>query len=108
MATQYYRVTVYHLAEDLSVIFDSNGMYEKLWQFSSFMLSKGFEIIEVSSDETFLNGNITKSETTDKLILRSTCAGRPEYTTYELNGTTYRAVKVRDKIYIPDRAKKAV
>ena len=46
----YFRITAYHPTENLSVIMDSNGLFEKLWQFSSFMVSKGFKIIEVGGE----------------------------------------------------------
>ena len=108
MNTNYFRITAYHPAEDISVIFDSFGMYEKLWQFSSFMLQKGFQVIEVSSAEKFLDGNITKAEPLpDNLILRANHTGKPENVTHEHNGITYHAVQVEGKIYIPDREKKA-
>jgi len=104
---QYFRITAYHPAEDLSVIFDTNGLYEKLWQFSSFLVCKGFEVIEVSNADRFLDGNITRAEQ-DKtsLILRAHKTGRPETTTFEHKDINYRAVRVADKIYIPDRDKR--
>jgi hypothetical protein len=106
MATNYFRVTGYHPTEDLSVVMDSSGKFEKLWQLSAYLLQKGFKIIEASSDEKFLDVNITKSETEpDKLVLRAYAKGAPEYVTHELDGKPYRAVKVGDRIYIPDREK---
>ena len=102
----YFRITVYHPAEDLAVIMDSYGYYEKLWQFSSFFLSKGFNVLEISGADKFLDGNITKSEPlADTLILRASHTGLPIKTTFEHNGVTYHAVKVADKIYIPDKNK---
>jgi hypothetical protein len=103
----YYRITAYHPTEDISVIMDSNGKYEKLWQFSAELLQKGFKILEVSSDEKFLNVNITKAEPApDKFILRATTSGRPENIIHLLNGIEYHAIKVDGKIYIPDKDKK--
>lgn len=106
MATQYFRITAYHPTEDISAIMDSNGMFEKLWQFSSFLLQKGFKVLEVSTDDKFLDINIPKAEAdTDKFFLRANAKGKPESITYELNGTVYTAVKVGDKIYVPDKTK---
>ena len=34
----YFRITVYHPVEDFSAIIDSCGMFDKLWQFSSYMV----------------------------------------------------------------------
>lgn len=47
--SNYFRITVYHPVHNISAIMDSNGKFEKLWQFSAFMVSKGFKIIEVDS-----------------------------------------------------------
>ena len=57
----YYRITAYHPAEDLSVIADSNGKFEKLWEFSAYMVSKGFKVIAVSREENFLEGDMPKT-----------------------------------------------
>lgn len=103
--TNYFRITAHHPTEDLSVIMDSNGMFDKLWQFSSFMVQKGFKILEVGTDEKFLDVNIESVEPEpDKLILRATDKGKPVYLDYELDGVTVRAVQVKDKIYVPEKA----
>ena len=54
--SNYFRITAYHPAENLSVIFDSNGYFEKLWQFSAYLIQKGFKIIEVGNEEKFDEG----------------------------------------------------
>jgi hypothetical protein len=103
----YYRITAYYPTEDTSVIMDSNGKYEKLWQFSSDLLQKGFKIIEVSNAEKFLNGNITRTEPiADKVVLRANASGKPENIIHLLDGIEYPAIKVDGKIYIPDKDKK--
>ena len=43
----YFRITAYHPAKNICAIFDSNGRFEKLWQFSSYLVRKGFKIVEV-------------------------------------------------------------
>ena len=64
--------------EDLSVIMDSNGMFEKLWQFSAFMVSKGFKIIGVGNEEKFDEGDMPKAERdTVHIILRACKSGIP-------------------------------
>lgn len=79
--TNYFRITAYHPIEDLSVIMDSNGMFEKLWQFSSFMVSKGFKIIEVGGEDKFNAGDMPKAEQdTVHIILRACKSGEPEIT----------------------------
>lgn len=54
----YFRITAYSPAEDVGMIVDSNGKFEKIWQFSSCLVKKGFDILEVSKSENFTDGNI--------------------------------------------------
>ena len=90
----YFRITAYHPDENISAIFDCYGMFEKKWQFSSFLVTKGFRVLEVGSADDFADGNLTKTEPEkDKLILRSCGKGKPVY-----NGNT---VEVNGKYYIP-------
>ena len=103
----YFRVTAYHPTENTSVIMDSYGMHEKLWQFSSAMINKGFKVVEVSAADKFLDVNIARtSPEMNKLVLRATAAGEPERVTHLLNGIGYHAIKVDGKIYIPDKEKR--
>lgn len=75
----YFRITAYHPTENLSVIMDSNGLFEKLWQFSSFMVSKGFKIIEVGNEEKFDEGDMPKAERDAvHIILRACKSGQPD------------------------------
>lgn len=77
----YFRITAYHPIENLSVIMDSNGLFEKLWQFSSFMVSKGFKIIEVGGEDKFDDGDMPKAEYDNvHVILRAYKSGKPEIT----------------------------
>lgn len=74
----YFRITAYHPAENISAIFDSNGMFEKLWQFSSFLIQKGFKIIEVGNEEKFDEGDMPKVERDSvHIILRACDKGEP-------------------------------
>lgn len=89
----YFRITAYHPKEDLSVIMDSNGMFEKLWQFSAFMVSKGFKIIEVGDEDKFDFGGIPKAERDNThIILRACKSGQSN-----ING---RLIMVNGKSYI--------
>ena len=77
--TNYFRITAYHPTEDISVIMDSNGMFEKLWQFSAFMVSKGFKIIEVGGEDKFDFGDMDRAEPdSNKVILRACGKGEPQ------------------------------
>lgn len=99
----YYRITAYHIEKDISIIMDSYGLFERKWQFSADLIKKGFDILEVSDDSQFLDGNIERltEEYPDKFVLRGYVEGKPEYLTQTIGGTSYKAVKVGDKIYRP-------
>lgn len=76
--SNYFRITAYHPVENLSAIFDSNGCFEKLWQFSAYLIQKGFKIIEVGNEEKFDFGNLPKaSPEPDKIILRCCDSNMP-------------------------------
>ena len=45
MDNNYYRITAYNKDSDVCLIADSNGKFEKLWQFSSFFVCKDFELL---------------------------------------------------------------
>ena len=75
----YFRITAYHPKEDLFVIMDSNGYFEKLWQFSAYLIQKGFKIIEVGNEEKFDEGDMPKAERdTVHIILRACKSGQPD------------------------------
>ena len=75
----YFRITAYHPTENLSVIMDSNGLFQKLWQFSSYMVSKGFKIIEVGGEDKFDDGDMPKAGYDNvHVILRACKSGKPE------------------------------
>ena len=87
----YFRITAYHPAKNICAIFDSNGRFEKLWQFSSYLVQKGFKIVEVGADDKFLDGNIPKAPAGDQLLVRACAKGSPQR-----NGN---AVTVQDRSY---------
>lgn len=102
--TNYFRITGYCPENDFCFIMDSNGMFEKKWQFSSFLVQKGLKILEISDNETFIDINITKTEENkEKIFLRANADGRPKYIEQIINGIKYKAVQVADKIYVPDK-----
>ena len=90
----YFRATVYHPAEDVSAIIDSNGYFEKLWQLSSALVQKGFKILEVGADDRFLEGDLPKAEAdSGHLLLRACAVGKPDY----INS----AIQISGKRYTP-------
>lgn len=92
MDNNYYRITAYNKDSDVCLIADSNGKFEKLWQFSSFFVCKDFKIIAVSKEEDFSLGNIPKANPDRNNILIRACGkGRPSI---ENN-----VIEMRDKSY---------
>ena len=74
----YFRITAYNKEQNYSIIMDSYGAYEALWQFSSMLVEKGFSIIAVGNQDKFNDGDIPKvTEQTNKIILRAECHGQP-------------------------------
>ena len=93
MNEKYFRITAYSKDNDFSCIIDSNGMFEKLWQFSAYLVSKELNIIEASKLEDITNTNISLApEDTEHIILRATQDGK-----VEIKNNT---IKVKDKFYI--------
>ena len=100
----YFRITGYCPENDFCFILDSNGKYEKLWEFSSLIIQKGLQVLEVSKEENMIDVNITKANVDNEhILLRANASGKPEIIHQVINGITYKAIKVADKIYIPDK-----
>ena len=92
MNEKYYRITAYCKQEDFTCILDSNGMFEKLWQFSSYLVSKGFNIIDATKLENILDTNITNANVDNNhIVLQATQDGGIEPKDY--------TIKVKDKFY---------
>ena len=104
MNNNYFIITAYYPEDNFSFIVDSNGKFEKLWQFSAYLISKGIKVIEASKQEQMLDINIEPApQYNEHIILRANADDKPEHLTQTINGVTYKAIKVADKIYIPDR-----
>lgn len=90
--SNYFRITAYHPTYNISAIFDSNSRFEKLWQFSAYLISKGFKIASVAANDNFSECNISKIDVSSNTIVLRACAqGQPE-----INGKT---ITVRNKYY---------
>lgn len=100
----HFRVTAYHPTEDITVLIDSYGVYEKLWQLSSMLVMKGFEIIEVGNSEKFVDVNVPIVEPNkDKLYLRACMIGKPDVFIQTVDGRRVKVVLVENRMYIPDK-----
>ena len=96
----YYRITAYHPDEDISVILDSNGRFEMLWEFSTFLVDKGFKIIEVARDDGFDPGTLAKTAATPRITMRAIQVGRPNLSSVERNGKRYKEIAVARHHYL--------
>lgn len=87
----YFRITAYHPKHDVCMIADSNGRFEKLWQFSAHLVQKGFKIIEVGAEEKFLDGNLQRAPAGNQLFIRACAKGKPEIAgnTFIVHGKQY-------------------
>lgn len=100
-----FRVTVYHPTEDFCAILDTFDFTEKLWEFSAFLIQKGFKIIDATNSDKFLDVNITPTPNhVKRIIVRACDKGQPEKLIKELDGKMHNAIRVNTRIYIPDRA----
>lgn len=96
----YFRITAYHPEKDISVILDSNGMFEKLWMFSSYLVQKGFKILEVGDKNKFVESTFPEiNEVSCKIFLRAIDKGKPEIQTLVHQDRPCKAITVYDKIY---------
>ena len=102
--SNYYRITAYYPAEDCTFIVDSHGKFEKLWQFSAYLVSKGVKVLEVSTDEKFLDGNIPRAKAHKEYVfIQAARKGQSNISAVMMDGRNYRMVEVGGKKYIPDR-----
>ena len=99
----YFRITAYNPEHNIGFIADSYGKFEKLWQFSSYLIQHGCKIVEVNKSDNFLDyKNLPLlTEPSDKIIIRAMEEGRTNYVPHVLNGTNCKIVVMGDKAYIP-------
>ena len=90
----YFRITAYHPKHDVCMIADSNGKFEKLWQFSAYLVQKGFKIAKVSASDKFLDGNIQRAPAGNQLLVRACDKGQPQIrdSTVEVHGKHYEVL----------------
>ena len=102
--SNYFRLTAYEPNKDITMILDSNGLFEKKWQFSAFVIQRGCKVISITDGDNMIDINVGKMEPNQKMFRLMTCTqGKAEEIQQPYNGTTYKAIKVGDKIYIPNR-----
>ena len=90
--SNYYRITGYYPKGNVCFIADSNGRFEKLWQFSSYLVNKGVKVLEVGDTNKFTDGNIGFAEAdSENIIIRACTKGKPQIANgiITVNGKSY-------------------
>jgi len=71
----YYRIKGYDPKHDFTFILDSHGMFEKKWQFSSFLIQRGLKVLDIFNvADTTEFPPVPKNES--HLYLRKSIAGK--------------------------------
>jgi len=92
----YYRITGYYKEKDVCFIADCNGKFQALWEFSSFLVKKGIDIVAVGKYERLAYSNIPCVEPDANCIIIRACAmGRPDISNgiITVNGKFYDSRK---------------
>ena len=96
---EYYRITAYHSDEDISVILDSNGKFESLWDFSSLLVAHGFKVVSLCRPDVIPESTFPLIEESKKLAVRAIAKGLPDIHEFTYNNRKCRAITVGDKLY---------
>ena len=96
----YFRITAYYPEKDLSVILDSNGKFDKLWQFSAYLVQRGFKIVEVGNIDNIMDSTFPLvMMPSNNILLRSVGKGKPEVQELLHQGKLLKTITVYDKVY---------
>ena len=63
--SKYLRVKAHYPKENMTVVVDSYGKYDEIWQLSAFLIKKGFKILQVWDDGKLTDKDIPKVNTVD-------------------------------------------
>ena len=100
----YYRATVYNKEYDFSAILDCYDLFEQMWGFSAMLVEKGFNIMEIGKPEIFGEGNTPITDKhPNKIIVRATQDGKPNYKHIDANDLTKKDVCVSFRYYMPKK-----
>ena len=82
------------------MILDSNGKFEKLWMFSSYLVQKDFKILEVGDKYKFVESTFPAvKEESNKIMLRAIDKGKPEIQEMTYQERPCKAITLYDKVY---------
>ena len=100
----YFRITAHYKDENVSFIADSNGRFEKLWQFSAYLVAKGCTVYAVSTEDSLISCGIKPIPFNEnRFVIRACAMGTPTWTNETIDGVSYKAIRVKDMLYIPDK-----
>ena len=100
----YFRITARFEQNNISFIADSNGKFEKLWQFSAYFVAKGCTVYAVSTEDNLIPCGIKPIPFNEnRFIIRASNMGTPTWTNKTIDGVSYKAIRVKDMLYIPDK-----
>lgn len=71
----YYRIKGYDPKHDFTFVLDSYGMFEKKWQFSSFLIQRGLKVLDIF-DVTYTTEFPPVPEDKSYLYLRKSIVGK--------------------------------
>ena len=75
-------------------------MFEKLWQFSAYLVQKGFKILEVGANENIIESTFPAvKEESNKIMLRAIDKGKPEIHEMTYQDRSCKAITLYDKVY---------
>ena len=96
----YFRITAYHPETDISVIVDSYGKFEKLWEFSAYLVSKGFKILEVGKDDYIIDAGYDRVKTpSNKVLLMGYGKGKADIQDVNYQDRPCKAIAVHNMAY---------
>ncbi len=100
----YFRITAHYAEKNVSFIADSNGKFEKLWQFSAYLVAKGCKINAVSNIDDCIPCEIKPIPfNAEQFVIRTCYMGTPTETHQSIDGVSYKAIRVKDMLYVPNK-----
>lgn len=96
----HFRITAYNKEKNYSIIIESNGLFEKSYQFSTYLINKNLQIIAVGNVEEENSNNEIKTIYNDKMILRAINKGFPTISNQKIDGKYKRIITVNNFTYL--------
>lgn len=98
--SKHFRITAYNEEKDYSIILESNGMFNSLWDFSSYLTNKQLKIITVGDTENESTSSNITTVYSDKMILRTIEKGKPIIEKRQIDDKIRKVIKVGNFTYL--------